>query len=99
MISPWHLSLRQRQLFRFIDRRLRESGIAPTYGEMEAELGITSRSFVQQMLRALCRAGLIRVLPGRARAIEVVNRPAPKIFVVNFEQKLVPLSSGAIHHV
>jgi repressor LexA len=66
---------RQRQCLDFIARYEATRGIAPSFEEMRAALGLGSKSQVHRLVTALEARGRLRRLPGRARALEVV-RPA-----------------------
>ncbi len=64
---------KQAELLQFITRHIAETGVAPTYGEMVAAMGLHSRSGIFRLLTGLEERGLIRRLPFRARAIEVIT--------------------------
>jgi repressor LexA len=74
------LTAKQRELLMFIDARLKESGISPSFDEMREALDLKSKSGVHRLISALEERGFIRRLPNRARALEVVKsadaRPA-----------------------
>jgi repressor LexA len=59
----------------FIDNRLKESGISPSFDEMREALDLKSKSGVHRLISALEERGFIRRLPNRARALEVVKIP------------------------
>ena len=69
------LTAKQRELLLFIDRRLHESGISPSFDEMREALDLKSKSGVHRLISALEERGFIRRLPNRARALEVVKLP------------------------
>ena len=69
------LTAKQRDLLIFIDRRLKESGISPSFDEMREALDLKSKSGVHRLISALEERGFIRRLPNRARALEVVKLP------------------------
>jgi repressor LexA len=69
------LTAKQRELLLFIDRRLHESGISPSFDEMREALELKSKSGVHRLISALEERGFIRRLPNRARALEVVKLP------------------------
>src|SRR5436190_15478451 len=69
------LTAKQRELLLFIDRRLNESGISPSFDEMREALELKSKSGVHRLISALEERGFIRRLPNRARALEVVKLP------------------------
>src|SRR5215471_18555675 len=69
------LTAKQRELLLFIDTRLKESGISPSFDEMREALDLKSKSGVHRLISALEERGFIRRLPNRARALEVVKVP------------------------
>jgi repressor LexA len=69
------LTAKQRELLLFIDNRLKESGISPSFDEMREALDLKSKSGVHRLISALEERGFIRRLPNRARALEVVKLP------------------------
>src|SRR5436305_2884819 len=72
------LTAKQRELLMFIQRRLGESGISPSFDEMREALDLKSKSGVHRLISALEERGFIRRLPNRARALEVLKRPEVK---------------------
>ena len=69
------LTAKQRELLIFIDQRLGETGISPSFDEMREALDLKSKSGVHRLISALEERGFIRRLPNRARALEVVKMP------------------------
>jgi repressor LexA len=69
------LTAKQRELLLFIDARLKENGISPSFDEMREALDLKSKSGVHRLVSALEERGFIRRLPNRARALEVVKLP------------------------
>jgi len=69
------LTAKQRELLLFIDNRLKESGISPSFDEMREALDLKSKSGVHRLISALEERGFIRRLPNRARALEVLKLP------------------------
>src|SRR5256885_14054973 len=69
------LTAKQRELLLFIDKRLNESGISPSFDEMREALDLKSKSGVHRLISALEERGFIRRLPNRARALEVLKLP------------------------
>ncbi len=67
------LTVKQRELLMFIDGRLKESGVSPSFDEMREALELKSKSGVHRLISALEERGFIRRLPNRARALEVVK--------------------------
>ncbi len=69
------LTAKQHELIRFIQERLEETGISPSFEEMKAALDLKSKSGVHRLISALEERGFIRRLPNRARALEVIRMP------------------------
>jgi repressor LexA len=69
------LTAKQHELLMFIDRRLKDGGISPSFDEMREALDLKSKSGVHRLISALEERGFIRRLPNRARALEVVKVP------------------------
>src|SRR5690242_14578400 len=72
------LTAKQRELLLFIDNRLKDEGISPSFDEMREALDLKSKSGVHRLISALEERGFIRRLPNRARALEVVKLPETK---------------------
>ncbi|HEU4821458.1 MAG TPA: transcriptional repressor LexA [Qipengyuania sp.] len=69
------LTAKQHELIRFIQRKLEETGISPSFEEMKEALDLKSKSGVHRLISALEERGFIRRLPNRARALEVLKGP------------------------
>ena len=69
------LTAKQRELLLFIDDRLKQGGISPSFDEMREALDLKSKSGVHRLISALEERGFIRRLPNRARALEVLKHP------------------------
>ncbi len=69
------LTRKQHELLTFIQVRLEESGISPSFEEMKEALDLKSKSGVHRLISALEERGFIRRLPNRARALEVIREP------------------------
>jgi repressor LexA len=69
------LTAKQRELLLFIQQRLGEGGISPSFDEMREALDLKSKSGVHRLISALEERGFIRRLPNRARALEVLKLP------------------------
>jgi repressor LexA len=69
------LTKKQSELLRFINERLKEAGIPPSFDEMKDALDLRSKSGIHRLIMALEERGFIRRLPNRARAIEVLRLP------------------------
>jgi len=69
------LTRKQHELIRFIQARLEETGVSPSFEEMKEALDLKSKSGVHRLISALEERGFIRRLPNRARALEVLRQP------------------------
>ena len=69
------LTAKQRELLLFINDRLGDTGVSPSFDEMREALDLKSKSGVHRLISALEERGFIRRLPNRARALEVVKLP------------------------
>ena len=69
------LTRKQHELIRFIQVKLEETGVSPSFEEMKEALDLKSKSGVHRLISALEERGFIRRLPNRARALEVLKQP------------------------
>ena len=69
------LTRKQHELICFIQDRLTESGVSPSFEEMKDALELKSKSGVHRLISALEERGYLRRLPNRARALEVLKSP------------------------
>jgi repressor LexA len=69
------LTRKQSELLTYIQARLGESGISPSFEEMKEALALKSKSGVHRLISALEERGFIRRLPNRARALEILKMP------------------------
>lgn len=69
------LTAKQHELLLFIQQRLEETGISPSFEEMKDALNLKSKSGVHRLISALEERNFIRRLPNRARALEVLKQP------------------------
>ncbi len=69
------LTNKQHELLIFINERIREGGISPSFDEMKDALDLKSKSGIHRLINALEERGFIRRLPNRARALEVLRLP------------------------
>ena len=67
------LTKKQNELLRFINERLKEDGVPPSFDEMKEALDLRSKSGIHRLIMALEERGFIRRLPNRARALEVLE--------------------------
>ena len=59
----------------FINKKLRSSGVSPSYEEMKQSLNLKSKSGIHRLISALEERGFIKRLAHKARALEVVKLP------------------------
>lgn len=69
------LTKKQHELLVFINERLAESGVSPSFEEMKEALNLKSKSGIHRLISGLEERGFIRRLAHRARALEVVKLP------------------------
>ena len=69
------LTRKQHELICFINDRLDETGVSPSFEEMKEALDLKSKSGVHRLISALEERQFIRRLPNRARALEVLKMP------------------------
>ncbi|PAX09337.1 transcriptional repressor LexA [Sphingomonas lenta] len=69
------LTRKQHELVCFINDRLAETGVSPSFEEMKEALDLKSKSGVHRLISALEERQFIRRLPNRARALEVLRMP------------------------
>jgi repressor LexA len=72
------LTRKQSELLTYIDTRLSQSGVSPSFEEMKEALELKSKSGVHRLISALEERGFIRRLPNRARALEILKMPDSK---------------------
>src|ERR1700742_4950360 len=65
------LTPRQTQILRLIQNAISESGMPPTRAEIARTLGFKSPNAAEEHLRALQRKGVIDLIPGASRGIQL----------------------------
>src|SRR6267142_3272349 len=65
------LTPRQTQILRLIQRFISDTGMPPTRAEIARELGFRSANAAEEHLRALARKGVIALIPGTSRGIQL----------------------------
>ena len=94
------LTRKQLDLLEFINKRVQEDGVPPSFDEMKEALDLRSKSGIHRLITALDERGFIRRLAHRARAIEIIRMPdggknpgfTPRVV----QGGAVPQPSGAI---
>jgi len=69
------LTKKQRNLLLFINKKIRSTGVSPSYEEMKNSLNLKSKSGIHRLISALEERGFIRRLAHKARALEVLKLP------------------------
>ena len=69
------LTKKQKNLLLFINKKIRSSGISPSYEEMKNSLNLKSKSGIHRLISALEERGFVKRLAHKARALEVVKLP------------------------
>ena len=69
------LTKKQKNLLVFINKKIRSSGVSPSYEEMKNSLNLKSKSGIHRLISALEERGFIGRLPHKARALEVLKLP------------------------
>ena len=65
------LTPRQREILEMIQEFISETGMPPTRAEIAGELGFKSANAAEEHLRALQRKGVLELLPGASRGIQL----------------------------
>ena len=69
------LTKKQRNLLLYINKKIRSSGVSPSYEEMKNSLNLKSKSGIHRLISALQERGFIKRLAHKARALEVLKLP------------------------
>ena len=69
------LTKKQKNLLLFINKKIRSSGVSPSYEEMKNSLNLKSKSGIHRLISALEERGFIKRLAHKARALEVIKLP------------------------
>jgi len=69
------LTKKQKNLLLYINRKIRSTGVSPSYEEMKNSLNLKSKSGIHRLISALEERGFIRRLAHKARALEVLKLP------------------------
>ncbi len=69
------LTKKQKNLLLYINKKLRSSGVSPSYEEMKQSLNLKSKSGIHRLISALEERGFIKRLAHKARALEVIKLP------------------------
>jgi repressor LexA len=69
------LTRKQNELLMFINKRLNDGGVSPSFDEMKEALRLKSKSGIHRLITGLEERGFLRRLPHRARALQVLKLP------------------------
>ena len=69
------LTKKQKNLLLFINKKLRSTGVSPSYEEMKESLNLKSKSGIHRLISALEERGFIKRLAHKAGALEVIKLP------------------------
>ena len=69
------LTKKQKNLLLYINKKIRSTGISPSYDEMKNALNLKSKSGIHRLISALEERGFIKRLAHKARALEVLKLP------------------------
>jgi len=88
------LTAKQHELLLFINERLNQSGVSPSFDEMREALDLKSKSGVHRLISALEERGFIRRLPNRARALEVQKLPESATPAAPAPKPIIPAAAN-----
>ena len=69
------LTKKQKNLLLYINKKIRSTGVSPSYEEMKNSLNLKSKSGIHRLISALEERGFIKRLAHKARALEVIKLP------------------------
>ena len=69
------LTKKQKILLIYINEKLKNDGVSPSYDEMRESLNLKSKSGIHRLISALEERGFLKRLAHKARALEVVKLP------------------------
>lgn len=91
------LTRKQTECFDFMTQRKQETGIMPTLQEISDHLGYSSKSRVYGLLESMQERGVIRRLPGKARAVEIVGADHAALAFLSPDVRKVVLAYATAH--
>jgi repressor LexA len=71
------LTVRQKQILEFIQRKQDSERLTPTLREIATHFHFSSPNAALAHVQALCSKGFLKNMPGRARSLQVVDPAAP----------------------
>ena len=67
------LTARQKEVFELIKTTIDATGMPPTRAEIARQLGFRSANAAEEHLKALAKKGVIKMMPGMSRGIQIVE--------------------------
>ena len=68
-----HLTPRQNEVLELIKECMQQTGMPPTRAEIAMRLGFKSANAAEEHLKALARKGVIHIMPGTSRGIQLLQ--------------------------
>jgi repressor LexA len=102
------LTKKQKNLLLFINKKIRSTGVSPSYEEMKNSLNLKSKSGIHRLISALEERGFIKRLAHKARALEVIKLPetasandiynsfSPSVIKGGLDESMSELNSTAV---
>ena len=87
------LTKKQKNLLLFINKKLRSSGVSPSYEEMKQSLNLKSKSGIHRLILALEERGFLKRLAHKARALEVIKDGISSVKISSQQKKNVVLGN------
>ncbi|WP_024872166.1 transcriptional repressor LexA [Tolumonas lignilytica] len=72
------LTPRQAEVLALIRSAVQQTGMPPTRAEIASELGFKSANAAEEHLKALAKKGVIRMMPGTSRGIQLLTDEEPE---------------------
>jgi SOS-response transcriptional repressor LexA len=73
-MTGFTLTKKQAECLAFLDSHIKETGSAPSFDQIATAINLKAKSGVHRIITALEERGHIRRLPGRSRALEIVDQ-------------------------
>lgn len=90
------LTRKQHDLLMFINARLSEGGVSPSFDEMKEALKLKSKSGIHRLITGLEERGFLKRLPHRARALQVLRLPETVGVAATVTALPVPTHAGGM---
>ena len=76
------LTKRQKQIFDYIEKFIKEKGYAPSFDEIRRHFRLASKSTVHKHLESLKEKGYLKKIDYRSRSIEISNNKASELIEI-----------------